>query len=63
MTKQAKELNDRINAYEERKRNEQAFIVSLFDRIELTAHAYHSWERDINTSVINCSVMKRIVDH
>ncbi|KIH52319.1 hypothetical protein ANCDUO_17580, partial [Ancylostoma duodenale] len=26
MTKQAKELNDRINAYEERKRNEQAFI-------------------------------------
>ncbi|KAJ1360941.1 Structural maintenance of chromosomes protein 2 [Parelaphostrongylus tenuis] len=26
MTKQAKELNDHINAYEERKRNEQAFI-------------------------------------
>uniref|UniRef100_W6NDZ1 RecF RecN SMC protein domain containing protein n=1 Tax=Haemonchus contortus TaxID=6289 RepID=W6NDZ1_HAECO len=26
MTQQAKELNDRINAYEERKRNEQAFI-------------------------------------
>ncbi|KJH44532.1 RecF/RecN/SMC protein [Dictyocaulus viviparus] len=26
MTQQAKDLNDRINAYEERKRNEQAFI-------------------------------------